>query len=165
MLEKILGSNQSQTNTAALKMVALAAISISPSQFLWRAQLVVYLALLILSFVALWPFFLASIYALPAWLILVLLIFKAISQSYKVKNAAPMTLEIVQNLWRLKVNSEIYIVNLHKDLLLWSWLIIIPLRGVASRKQHYLVALPDSMSKEDWRRLSLWLKTCLHSSD
>jgi len=170
LLEKIPGysaiPNKSHNELTAQKTAAvdLAAVTFYPSHFLWYTQLAIYIAMLVFSFIALLPFFLTAFYWpsacywIGAWLVFSLIIGFAINKAWRTKNILPNRLDVTQKQWRLTTHDGEFWVNLDGDVLLWSWLIIIPTRETLTKKAHYLIALPDSMSKEDWRRLSVWLK-------
>jgi hypothetical protein len=42
--------------------------------------------------------------------------------------------------------------------LVWSKVIILWVRETESGLKHRIVALPDSMTPEEWRRLRVWLR-------
>ena len=164
MLEKILGYNptQSKQNLHQTAVIDLAAVTFHPSHFLWYAQLAVYIAMLVFSLVALLPFLFTQYYLLLLWVTFVAAVGFTACKSYRKKNAAPIRFEIIKNEWWLIKNQQTYSVSLAGEVLLWSWVIIIPVQEKLIRKKHYLIALPDSLSREEWRRLCVWLKTCLH---
>ena len=141
--------------------IDLALITFNPSHFLWQAQLTIYLVMLVFAFIALLPFFLTAFYWILLWLAFALFIGIAIHVSWNTKNAAPISVEVKQNNWRLKTLTGEFAVTIHKEVVLWSWLIVLPLREKLTGKQYYLVALPDSLNQEDWRRISVWLRNCL----
>jgi hypothetical protein len=141
--------------------VDLVMISVRPSGYLWRMQVVMYSLMLIFAFIALLPFFLVSLYWVLLWLVFALLIGFAIRNSWYAKNAAPVSVEIQKNNWQLTSSAGVNSVSVSGDVLLWAWVIVIPLRENLSGKQYYIMALPDSLDKEDWRRLRVWLMTCL----
>ncbi len=169
MLERILAYSRQQnkqppTPSSVEKPVVsvdLAAVTVLPSRYLWQAQLIIYSAMLVFAFIALLPFFFAAAYWILLWLVFAFLIGVAIYKSWQAKNAAPMQFEIKQNNWRLKTSKGEFSVTPNDEILLWSWVIVIPLRETLTRNLHYLIALPDSLTKEDWRRLRVWLMTCL----
>ena len=85
----------------------------------------------------------------------------AIRKSHREKNAQSLSFEITNNQWRLTTHAGRVVVGLAGEVVVWSWLIIIPVRELQSKTRYYLIALPDSLEKEPWRRLRVWLKTCL----
>ncbi|MES2824280.1 MAG: protein YgfX [Pseudomonadota bacterium] len=168
MLEKIRAYSRKQNklllNSSTAPRLAnnvdLAAVTVYPSRYLWQAQWVVYGAMLVFAFVALAPLFFTSIYWVALWLLLGLWISVVIHKVWRAKRVAPMQLQIKQNHWYLKTKASEFLVMPSPEILLWTWVIIIPLYEPLTRNQHYLIALPDSLPKEDWRRLQMWLRTC-----
>jgi hypothetical protein len=139
----------------------LAAVTVRPSLFLWQAQCVIYCAMLAFAFVALLPFFLTAFYWILLWLAFAAGIGCAIHTSWRAKNAAPVSFEITQNAWQLKTQKGEYGVTVSGEIVVWQWLVIIPLCENLTGQQHRVIALPDSMNKQDWRRLRVWLKVGL----
>lgn len=169
MLEKIQAYSQrlnqkpaSPSTQNALMGIDLAAISVRPSRFLWQAQMAIYILILVFSFIALLPFFGTAFYWILLWFAFSLVVGIAIGHSFTVKNAAPMCFEIKQDQWRLTTPTGVCVVTVNGDVLLWSWLIVIPLRENLTGKQQFLIALPDSFTPSEWRLLRVWLKTCLY---
>lgn len=168
MLEKILAYSRKQNklplNSSAAsglaKNVDLAAVTVYPSRYLWQAQCVIYGAMLVFASVALVPLFFTSIYWVGVWLLLGLWISVVIHRVWRAKCVAPVQLQIKQNHWYLKTKASEFLVTPNSEILLWTWVIIIPLSEPLTRNQHYLIVLPDSLPKEDWRRLQMWLRTC-----
>jgi hypothetical protein len=168
LLEKILAYSRKQNklllNSATVPKLAnsvdLAAVIVYPSRYLWQAQCVVYGAMLVVAFVALLPLLFISIYWVCLWLSLALWISLTIHKAWRAKCAAPMQLQIKQNHWYLKTKAGEFLVTPNHEILLWPWVIIIPLDEPLTRNQHYLIILPDSLPKEDWRGLRIWLRTC-----
>ncbi len=167
MLERILAYSRKQNKMLESSVVQklpatvdLAAIIVHPSRYLWQAQCAIYGVMLVFAFVALLPLFFISIYWFFLWLSFALCIGVAIQKGWKAKVAAPIQLEIKQNNWYLKTTAGECSVTPSHEVLLWSWVIIIPLKETLTHNQHYLIALPDSLPKEDWRRLRMWLRTC-----
>lgn len=151
--------NSSDSNLP--KNVDLGAIVFTPSQYLWRAHVAVYAVMLISAAYALAPFLLSNIYwALMLIGFLTLLLF-ALYRAKKINNKPAITLEVRPDQWRLFDAGNETKVVLEGEVLLWPRLIILPLKEIPSGAKRYLVALPDSLSKNDWRRLSVWLKICL----
>ena len=168
MLERILAYSRKQnkvkntppvTGKSAVH-VDLTAITVYPSRYLWQAQCVLYGAMQVFALVALLPLFFISIYWIFLYISFALWISAAVYKSWQAKNAAPMQLEIIQNNWYLKTNLGKFSVTPSHEALLWSWVIIISLREITTQHSHYLIVLPDSLPKEDWRRLRVWLRMC-----
>jgi hypothetical protein len=152
------------TPPAAQKSAAsidLAAVSVRPSGYLWRAQYSIYGALILLAWVALLPFFLLAYYWGLIGVVFTFCVGLAIHKSWRTKNAAPIQFEIKQNIWQLTTESGTCAVTLRDNVLLWSWVIVISLRENITGKSHDIIILSDSLTKEDWRRLRVWLLTCL----
>ncbi|HWV14016.1 MAG TPA: protein YgfX [Cellvibrio sp.] len=162
MSEKIPGFSQTKNKPPPRALVTeLAAVTALPSRYLCYGQLVIYLVLLVSSALAVFPYLLSNPYLLGLWLVFGGAIVAAARKSLADSRAAAKTLSIIQHQWRLAVDGHSYAVILNEKLLLWPWLIVIPLRESLSYRQHYFIALPDSMSQAEWRRLSVWLRTCL----
>ena len=152
MLEKIPAYSQLLNKSQLLKKSAAAktasAIDLAPIMFSPSAS------------VALAPFFLTAFHWPILWLIFSTLIALIIRKRWRAKNSASITLDITQNTWRLrKDNSDIDVIPFN-DVLLWSWVIILPLKENISGRRHYFVLLQDSVITDDWRRLRVWLRTC-----
>lgn len=161
MLGKTPDFSQPPSKSSDVKAVAdLAAVSFYPSHVLCLAQLCIYLAMLVFSLLALIPFFIATWYWFIVWLIFASVLAVAGKRAQREKNSPPKHLQVIQQQWRLSTSAGAFSVRPDGELLLWSWLIIIPVRELLSGKLHYLVALPDSLDKESWRRLSAWLNLC-----
>ena len=158
--DKSSDSNQYSILEKPRAHIDLARIRVYPSRYLCFMQVTTYLALLLLAGFALWPFFFLSLSWVLLWLGLACAVGVAIRQSLKVKNAAPMTLEIKQDRWVLIHEGTDFLVKPAKEVLVWSWVISIPLRENSTSKRYYLVVLPDSVNQEEWRRLRVWLLNC-----
>ncbi|MES2673363.1 MAG: protein YgfX [Pseudomonadota bacterium] len=167
MLEKILAYSRKQNklllnSSAASKLVSnadLAAVTVYPSRYLWQGQCVVYGAMFVFASAALLPLFFISIYWICLWFLLGLWISLTIHKVWRAKCAAPIQLRIKQNHWYLKNRAGEFLVTPSSEVLLWTWVIIIPLHEKLTRNQRYLIVSTDSLPKEDWRRLRMWLKT------
>lgn len=157
MLEKIPGFNATPNSSSPTAAADLIAVTFYPSHFLYRAQLTAYLVMLIFSGIALLPFLVTDWSWIAIWLVFAGATGMAISSARGRKNASPKTLHITQQQWRLTTCAGEFSVKHSGELLLWSWLIIIPVRELLSGRAHYLIALPDSLDKEEWRRLRVWL--------
>lgn len=161
MLGKIPDFNQTPSKSSSPITVAdLAAVTIFPSRFLYLVQSLIYLVMLLGSLLALRPFFHGAWYWLAIWLAFSFALVIAANSARRTKNALPKQLRITSQRWYLSCAEGEFLVRLNGEMLLWSWLIIIPLRAVLSGRLHYLVALPDSLDREAWRRLSVWLNLC-----
>ena len=168
MLEKIPAYSQLLNKSQLLKKssaktasaIDLAPVAFSPSHNLWLAECAIYGAIFISASVALVPFFLAAFYWPILWLIFSALIALIIRNRWRAKNSSSIMLDITQHNWRLRKNNSDIAVIPFDDVLLWSWVIILPLKENISGKKHYFVLLQDSVSADDWRRLRVWLRTC-----
>jgi hypothetical protein len=147
-----------QPTTKPPALVDLVAVTVYPSRNLWRMQLALYVALFVFSFIALLPFLFRNYYWACVWLLFSCGIFFAAYNSWRTKNTQAMQLEVIQNTWRLSTNGASFLVSVDADILVWQWVIIIPLRDNITRKKYYVIALRDSMLTKEWRRLRVWLK-------
>lgn len=138
--------------------VDLAPVIISPSLRLWRIELAFYLCLFCAASLALIPFFLTAWYWPVLWLIFSLSIIFTLRQGSRAKKLPSVTFSVLQKIWRLKTSDGEFIVAPHDEILLWSWVIILPLCETLSGRKHRLVVLSDSMSADDWRHLRVWLR-------
>jgi hypothetical protein len=113
----------------------------------------------VFAFIALLPFFLSAFYWLLLWLLFAGLIAYALVKASRAKSADSLTLDVTQSVLTLTSDECVLVVDIDGEILLWSWLIIIPLREKLNNKIHRLVVLPDSLSPDEWRRLCVWVKT------
>ncbi len=155
------GPSASGTNA---KSVDLAPVIIRPSHMLWRIELVFYFTLLVAACVGLFPFFLTAFYWPILWLVFSLLIIFVLRKAWRTKNSSPLTLSVRHNLWRLRSEAGEFTVVPCGEILLWSWVIILPLRNLAEGKKSYVVVLQDSMNDDDWRKLRVWLRTGMRNN-
>lgn len=165
MLEKIPGYNPNLIKSPRVKAssgVDLAPVTFYPSRHLWLIECATYGAMFVFATVALFPFFLTAFYWPVIWLFFALSIVIVIHQRWRAKNSKPFRLAIKKNHWQLQRANKECSVELYGDVLLWQWVIIITVREITSGKKHYLIGLQDSMEADDWRRLRVWLRTCLH---
>lgn len=159
-------TTQGSSPTSALNSAAeskktgvdLAPFLIAPSVILWRLELAIYSGFLCAASVALFPFFLSAYYWPIVWLVFCGFIAFELRTAWRAKHAARLELSIQKNIWRLK-HAEECVVEPFDEILLWPAVIILPLREIDSRKKHRIVILKDSVKKDDWRRLRVWLKT------
>ncbi len=138
--------------------VDLAPVLISPSQILWHLQLLIYSLMLISASVAIFPFMFTAFYWAILWLGFVVLLMLAIRSAWLRKMKAPIRLSIFQKIWRLQTAGSEIRIELCDEILLWGAVIVLPVREVLTKRKHRIVALSDSMSAEDWRRLRVWLR-------
>ncbi|WP_189417780.1 protein YgfX [Cellvibrio zantedeschiae] len=146
----------SSTTTAG---VDLAPIVIVPSIILWRLELAVYSSILCAAAIALFPFFLTAFYWPLLWLMFLILVAFVLRQRWRAKNSLPISLEVQKNVWRLKSSAGESIFEPFGEILLWSGVIILPLRETISGRIHRIVILQDSVKPDDWRCLRVWLRT------
>lgn len=165
MLEKTPDYSTNLIKTPRVKIssgVDLTPVTFYPSRHLWLIECAIYSAMFVFATIALLPFFLTAFYWPIAWLFFAVSIAVVVHQRWRVKNAKPIRLAIKQNNWQLHRAENECAVELSHDVLLWQWVVIIPVRETISGKKHYLIGLQDSMEVDDWRRLRVWLRTCLH---
>lgn len=161
MLEKIPDYNPNLLNIPTAKTsspVDLPPITFRPSRYLWLAECVLYSAMFVFATIALIPFFLSAFYWPVSWLLFSLLIVAVLRNRWRVVNAAPISLHIKHNKWILRRHNTDYAVEPFGDVLLWSWVIILPVQEQITSRKHYLIALPDSLDADDWRKLCVWLR-------
>ncbi|MFO1388876.1 protein YgfX [Cellvibrio sp.] len=139
--------------------VDLAPFFIAPSIMLWRLELAIYSGFLCAASVALFPFFLSAYYWPIVWLVFCGFIAFELRKAWRATHAARIELSIQKNVWRLKTADRECVVEPFDEILLWPAVIILPLGEIDSRKKHRIVILQDSVKKDDWRRLRVWLKT------
>ena len=140
----------------------LAPVSVSPSRSLWLAQLALLCLMLLSATIAVLPFMLTAFYWPVAWVVFLAALVYSGGECWRAKNEAAKTLSVQQNIWRLRDAGEEKTVTPCDEILLWSWVIILPLR-TENRQKIYLIAMRDSVDADAWRRLSLWLRICFKS--
>lgn len=138
--------------------VDLAPVVITPSQTLFRIQLLIYSLMLLSASIAIFPFLFTAFYWPILWLSFFLLLMMAVRSSWLKKNKAPIRLSVIQKIWRLQTAEGEIHVELCDEILLWDRVIVLPVREILTKRKHRIVALSDSVSAEDWRRLRVWLR-------
>ncbi len=138
--------------------VDLAPVPFSPSQILFRIQLLIYSLMLLSTSIAIFPFIFAAFYWPILWLSFILLLIVAVRDAWLKKHKAPIRLSVMQKIWRLQTSIGEIQVELCDEILLWDVVIVLPVREILTQRKHRIVALSDSMSAEDWRRLRMWLR-------
>ena len=138
--------------------VDLAPVVIHPSRWLWRIEIFIYLAILASASVSIFPFLLTAFYWPLLWLGFVLLVAFAWRFSLRTHKANPISLSVTQKIWRIKNSKTEIVVQPCDEILVWAGVIIVPVREIASGEKHRIIALPDSMDAEEWRRLRVWLR-------
>ena len=165
MLEKIPDYNQDNKfphqTTAG---VDLAPAIIKPSLVLYRLEVLIYLFMLLSASIAIFPFILIAFYWPLLWLIFSILIITALRTSLRHKNSPSVSLSVTQKNWHLQTDAGSFAVEPCDEILVWSQLIIVPVREIMSGRKHRIIALPDSMKAEDWRRLRVWLRMALRKN-
>lgn len=166
MLEKIPEFNQghkpSHQNNAG---VDLAPVVFNPSLLLCRLEIAVYLFMLVSASAAIFPFLLAAFYWPLLWLVFALMLGVGIRSSLRAKKSPSIVLSVTQKVWRIQTSEGDIVVKPCDDILVWAAMIILPVQEVATGRKRRLIALPDSMLPEDWRRLRVWLRMALHNSN
>ena len=137
----------------------LAPVAVLPSRNLWLAQLILFSLMLVSATIALLPFMFTAFYWPLALLFFLAALVYSGYECWRVKNASVKVLFIQHNVWRLRDSAGEEIVTPCDDIVLWSWVIIVPLRAERGQK-FYLVVMRDSVDADAWRRLSLWLRIC-----
>ena len=159
MLEKIPDYNHShKTPHHITSGVDLEPVVISSSLLLYRMEVFIYLFMLLSASVAVFPFVLMNFYWPLLWLAFVLVIIAALRTSQRNKNSPSVTLSVTQKNWYLQTSTGTVAVNPGNEILVWTYLIVLPVAEPLSGRKYRLLALPDSMAAEDWRRLRVWLR-------
>lgn len=164
MLEKTQDYSPTPNTGRHASVADLAPVQIHPSIILWRLELAVAGIMLLSSFFALVPFATQAFYWPVLWLLFSGLVMLAVRKRKPVQGAAPLGFSAIKNCWYLRHHSGEHLVVACAAPLLWSWIIILPLEEVLSGKQHYVIAVRDSLNTQDWRRLRLWLRMGLRMS-
>lgn len=154
-------SKATNTSNKTATGVDLAPVVIKPSRFLWRIELVFYLGLLSAATIALIPFFLTAFYWSLLWLVFAAAIACVVYQGWRATQLPALKLRIQQQIWHLEHSAGDCIVIPFDEILLWSFVIILPVRETLSGRKHRIVILQDSMVEDEWRRLRVWLRTGL----
>ena len=136
----------------------LAPVLISPSQILLRIQLLMYGVMLLCASVAISPFVFTAFYWPSLWLGFLFLLIWAGRSAWLKQHSAPVRLSVTKKIWRLQTSAGEIQIEPCDEILLWDGVIIVPVREILTRRKHRIVALSDSMSAEDWRRLRVWLR-------
>lgn len=165
MLEKI--PDYSQGNNPPHQTAAgvdLAPVVITPSLCLYRLEVFVYVFMLASASVAIFPFLVAAFYWPFLWIIFLLMVLLAIRKSMHARKARPFVLSVTQKVWHLRMLEGDIVVKPCNEILVWAKLIVVPVQEIASGRKHRIIALPDSMKADDWRRLRVWLRMALHKN-
>lgn len=144
--------------------VDLAPIHIAASLRLWCIELAFYSCFICAVTIALLPFFLKAFYWSILWLLFLLATGFVLRQRWLHKNSPPICLSVHKKLWQLKNSTGEVVVEPFGEILLWSGVIILPLREIMSRREHRIVVMKDSVEPDDWRRLRVWLRTGLRNN-
>ena len=166
MLEKIPDYNNSHNTSHHIASgVDLAPVLISPSLLLYRLEVFVYLFMLLSASVAIFPFIFTAFYWPLLWLTFLLMIIATLRKSLRNKKSPSISLSITQKIWYLKTSTESVAVKPCNEIVVWTRLIILPVKETLSGRKHRIIALPDSMKAEDWRRLRVWLRMELRKNN
>jgi hypothetical protein len=138
--------------------VDLAPVLISPSQILWLLQVLLCSFMLIAASLAISSFIFTAFYWPMLLLSFAVLLILVLRSAWFNKMKPPIRLSVIQKIWRLQTARGEMHVELCDEILLWDAVIVLPVREILTRRTHRIVALSDSMSAEDWRRLRVWLR-------
>jgi len=131
---------------------------IRPSRMLFLLESSLYSAGALSACIALIPLSFRQFY----WSIFLLLFLTALGvivcRRWHARNDAHVTLRVHAGQWYLEREKNECKVKPIADILLWSQIVVIPLQDIASHKKYCIIALQDSMSEDDWRRLRVWLR-------
>ncbi len=158
-------SNQSAHNSSPLEPqrasktgVDLAPVVISSSQILFRIQLLIYSLMLLSASIAIFPFLFTAFYWPILWLGFLLLLIVAARAAWIKKHKAPIRFSVIQKVWRVHTLEGEVQVKPCDEILFWDAVIVLSVREVLTKRKRRIVALSDSMTNEDWRRLRVWLR-------
>lgn len=137
----------------------LAAVYINPSRFgslLYRYSYAVFALSLLLVF---YPY----IGEQPLWLLVSILCCFGLWLLYRQEIGRTVTgaLSFSGHHWLLEKDGCICQLVLAGEVLCWPWLIILPLREIASGKIRWILIFGDAVNKSDNARLRRWLRACL----
>ena len=155
-------TRESQSNSSA--GVDLAPIIISPSHILYRLQLFIYSVMLLYASIAIFPFIFTAFYWSILWLGFLFVLILAVRSAWRKRHETPIRVSVIQKVWRLQTSAGEIQVEPCEEILLWDAVIILPVKERLTQRKHRIVALPDSMSAEDWRRLRVWLRMGLRDN-
>lgn len=166
MLEKIPDYNHShKTPHQITSGVDLAPVVISPSSLLYRLEVVVYLFMLFSASVAIFPFIFTAFYWPLLWITFLVMIIAALRKSQRNKSSPSITLGIAQKIWYLQTVTGSVAVEPCNEIVVWSHLVILPVKETLSGRKYRIIVLSDSMKTEDWRRLRVWLRMELRKNN
>jgi len=157
LLEKIPDYSQNP-NSAQTTGVDLAPVMIKPSVLLHRLEVSVYLIMSLAASIAIFPFLLTAFYWPLLWFVFLLMVAVAIKVSLRAKKSQAVSFSVVRKIWHLHTSEGDLIVKPCSEVVMWSHLIVLFVQETTSGRKHRLVALPDSIASEDWRRLRVWLR-------
>lgn len=158
--KKAVDTDSIAADSSVLKpLPLLAAVYINHSRFgvqLYRCSYAVFALSLLLVF---YPF----IREQPLWLFGLTLCWGGLWLVYRweIKRCVTGKLGFSGNYWLLEQNGRTYQLELAGEVLCWSWLIILPLREIASDKLRRVLVFGDAVNKDDNARLRRWLHACL----
>jgi len=137
----------------------LTAVYINNSRFgclLYRCSYGVFTLSLLLVF---YPF----IYEQILWVLVLILCLGGLWLLYRreTKNCVTGMLSYSGDHWLLEQDGRSFQLALAGEILCWSWLIILPLRDMASSKVQRVLIFSDAVNKDDNARLRRWLRACL----
>jgi hypothetical protein len=98
------------------------------------------------------------------WLVLGLLIIILLAVWFSLiqkKSSEPQGFMIVNNQWWLSSPQKKRQVRLYDDIVVWPWVVILPLQDINTKRKTHLVIAVDAVSEKDWRHLRGWLKMAL----
>jgi hypothetical protein len=98
------------------------------------------------------------------WLVLGLLIIILLAVWFSLiqkKSSEPQGFMIVNNQWWLSSPQKKRQVRPYDDIVVWPWVVILPLQDINTKRKTHLVIAVDAVSEKDWRHLRGWLKMAL----
>jgi len=125
---------------------------------LLRIQLLFFSAMLLFASIAILPFLFTAFYWSILWLGFLCALILATRSAWRKKHEAPIRLSVIRKVWRLQTSAGEMQVEPCEEILLWDAVMVLPVREVLTKRKYRIVALSDSMSAEDWRRLRVWLR-------
>lgn len=147
-------------NTLVLKpLPPLAAVQINRSRLgflLYRCSYSAFALSLLWVFV---PFVIEH----PLWLLALIICWSGLWYGYRqqVNHCLTGALGFPAYYWVLEQKGSRCQLELAGEVLCWRWLVILPLRDIASGKIRWLLLFSDALSRSDNVRLRRWLRACL----
>lgn len=160
VFKKAVDTDSIAADSSVLKpLPLLAAVYLNNSRLgflLYRCSYSVFALSMLLAF---YPYIVDQ----PFWLLVLSLCWGCLWLVYRreIKRCVTGKLGFSGNYWLLEQDGRTYQLELAGEVLCWSWLIILPLREMASGKLRRVLVFGDAVNKDDSARLRRWLRACL----